>query len=403
MRRLLALLIATTLFGFTPAVEAEAKAFKTCSDLRKQYKNGVSIRTAVVNLGSGPILKPRALPSVYGLNKKLDTDRDGIACEVVIAKPLPTPSATAAPLPTPTPVEFSKSPRVLFNERLLEQWRKSSSNKEYNLNFKVCPNVNTTKAKETTSAYSSAMKFWSSFFVSSSPVEWVLMSEKDYSCWQEKVMELEGPQGDFAVWNNQTGILGHCQVASTAFCGYGSGVVRSGAVVQYNMIGSTYNQSPQPSVVHHEAVHIYQASLKASHRSTTRENTLPPWFVEGQANLIGWPIAQNGSYEFHRNFEMGRLKAVIPGAATYTAEQWLNELQGLETRHEFVFKNELGYSLGWFALEPLYFNYSLEKMHELLETIHKGQTWDQALQSVLGISKADLYKQISEHLAAEVN
>jgi hypothetical protein len=403
MRRFIALVLVTAFLGFGPADQAEAKTFKNCTELRKQYANGVSLRASAVNRGSGPILRPRTLPAIYNLNKRLDVDKDGIACEVLRAKPSPSPSESAASEKTPPPIEVSKSPRVLFYERLLQQWRQSSSNKEYNLNFKLCPNVNETKAKETTAAYSSAMKFWSGFFVSSSAVEWVLMSEKDYACWREKVMELEGPQGDFAVWNNQTGILGHCQVASSAFCGYGSGVVRSGAVVQYNMIGSAYNQSPQPSVVHHEAVHIYQASLKATYRSTTRENTLPPWFVEGQANLIGWPIAQNGNYDFHRNFEMDRLKAVIPGAGSYTTEQWLAELLALENRHEFVFKNELGYSLGWFALEPLYFNYSLEKMHELLETINKGQTWDQALQSVLGVTKADLYRQISEHLANEVN
>lgn len=64
------------------SASASTKAFKSCSDLQKKYKFGVSISKAFKNKGSGPIETPWADRSLYLKNSKLDTDRDGVACQV---------------------------------------------------------------------------------------------------------------------------------------------------------------------------------------------------------------------------------------------------------------------------------------------------------------------------------
>lgn len=123
MRRLIAVVLAALLLGLVPAAQAEAKTFKNCTDLRKTYKYGVSLNKSAVNRGAGPIFTPRVNAAVYRLNKKLDTDRDNIVCEVVRPRPRPvetvapeptvspTPTATPTPQPTQSPVP-SASPTV---------------------------------------------------------------------------------------------------------------------------------------------------------------------------------------------------------------------------------------------------------------------------------------------------
>jgi hypothetical protein len=111
MKRLIAILLASLLLGLVPAAQAEARTFKNCVELRKTFKYGVSLNKSAVNKGAGPIFTPRVNAAVYRLNKKMDTDRDNIVCEVVRPKPkpvvvepiVPEPFPTPTPTPTPTP------------------------------------------------------------------------------------------------------------------------------------------------------------------------------------------------------------------------------------------------------------------------------------------------------------
>ncbi len=119
MKRLIAILLASLLLGLVPAAQAEARTFKNCVELRKTFKHGVSLNKSAVNRGAGPIFTPRVNAAVYRLNKKMDTDRDNIVCEVVRPKPkpvvvepiVPEPSPTPTPTPTQTPTP-TPSPSV---------------------------------------------------------------------------------------------------------------------------------------------------------------------------------------------------------------------------------------------------------------------------------------------------
>jgi hypothetical protein len=335
------------------------------------------------------------------VNKKLVWNKGVSIKPAAVAKPNLTPSPAAQPTASPSQ-EPPLNPKEQLAKDILKVFNEGKS-AGFKFQVKTCSNVNKAKSDETIKAYEDALRFWGSFYTPTKPMSWVMFSEKDFDCWLANVREIEGPSGDTKVWNPTTNIMGHCQLSPSSFCGYGTGVKRDGVFVQYNAIGSAYGRSPEPSVVNHEAVHFYQMSLQSENVTTSQVNTLPPWFIEGQANLIGLTIANRGLATSHRNMEMGRLKMVLVGSGTDTSEQWYQRLVSLDTQHSYVFQNELGYSLGWFALEPVYQKYGLQKMHELLLAVNKGMTFDQATVSVLGVSKQDLYKQIANYLAEEVN
>jgi hypothetical protein len=100
--------------------------------------------------------------------------------------------------------------------------------------------------------------------------------------------------------------------------------------------------------------------------------------------------------------EIGRLLKVYPNGSSYKLEEWISVLNSLKSNQDFCFQNELGYSLGWFALEWTYMNYSIEEMHSFLELIAKGSTWEQAIQSVMKMNEQAYFTKIAQYLVDEL-
>jgi len=322
-----------------------------------------------------------------------------------VVKPVePTPTSTPTPTPTPTPAPKNLTPLEKMNLDIYARFVAADKKISPSFNFVRCPNVDKSMADITETAYIDAYSFWATVYKAKAKINWLLMSEKDWDCWYETTAKFEGPNPvsrSWNVWNKDTGVLGHCNVSSTAFCGYGTGVREGGIFAQYNLIGSNYKIAPTPGVVHHETVHNYQAQLIADNFATSKANTVAPWFMEGQANLFGSPISANGDPTTYRNFERGRLLKVYPKGTSYTKEEWTSVFMTLKNDPNFVFKNELGYSLGWFALEWTYMNYTIEEMHTFLELIAKGSTWEQAIQAVMKMDEQAYYAKLGQYFADE--
>ncbi len=313
-----------------------------------------------------------------------------------------SPVKPIAATPTATPTATPKTPLEALYSTIYARYKGSPDANNPAFNFVRCPNMDSDMANVTEKAYIDAYRFWSTVYASDSKINWLLMSEKDWQCWYDQTEKFEGnPSASrgWKTWNLDTQILGHCRVTSNSFCGYGTGVLQNGAVAQYNLIGSNYKINPTPMTVHHETVHIYQAQVVSDNYKTSKINTLPCWFNEGQANFFGIPIAFEGNPFSHRKFEIGRLSNVYPGAKDYSSSEWLRVLKDLKSNSDFCFRNELGYSLGWFALEWTYLNFSIEKMHQLYVEIAKGKTWEQALLDVLNIQEETYLTKVSEYLA----
>ncbi len=312
----------------------------------------------------------------------------------------PTPSATPTPTPSAIPAPTNLTPLEKMNLNIYNRYLEADKKISPSFNFVLCPNVDPSMASVTQSAYIDAYSFWVPIYKATAKINWLLMSEKDWNCWYDTTEKFEGPNAvsrSWNVWNKDTGILGHCTVTSNAFCGYGTGVREGGVFAQYNMIGSSYKIAPTPLTVHHETVHNYQAQLIADNFATSKANTVACWFMEGQANLFGVPIATKGNPGSQRNMEINRLLNVYPKGSSYSKEEWINVLNKLKTDTEFCFNNELGYSLGWFALEWTYSNYSIEEMHTFLELIAKGSTWEQAIQTVMKMDEQAYYAKIAQY------
>jgi hypothetical protein len=72
-----ALLPASAAFAEASTVRVE-KAFKNCTQVRKQFPNGVANSAKSADQQKN---KPQVSRKIYNANKKLDRDRDGVICE----------------------------------------------------------------------------------------------------------------------------------------------------------------------------------------------------------------------------------------------------------------------------------------------------------------------------------
>ncbi|ROS31481.1 excalibur calcium-binding domain-containing protein [Cellulomonas sp. PhB150] len=94
MRRTLAALTLVVGLVVAPAAAAEAqvhtaKSFTNCTALNKTYAGGVAKSSKVHNtktVGGKKVAakskyKPKVSAALYAANKKMDRDKDGIACE----------------------------------------------------------------------------------------------------------------------------------------------------------------------------------------------------------------------------------------------------------------------------------------------------------------------------------
>ncbi|GIE77391.1 hypothetical protein Aph02nite_33410 [Actinoplanes philippinensis] len=77
------LLAATGTIVVTGPAEAAAKKYKNCTELNKTYKHGVGRKGAKdkVRGSTKPVTNFKVSTALYNANKKMDRDKDGVACE----------------------------------------------------------------------------------------------------------------------------------------------------------------------------------------------------------------------------------------------------------------------------------------------------------------------------------
>lgn len=61
--------------------QSKSSSFQNCKALNAKYPGGVSLSANAKNKGGKTKFKPVVSPDLYNMNKKLDRDKDGIACE----------------------------------------------------------------------------------------------------------------------------------------------------------------------------------------------------------------------------------------------------------------------------------------------------------------------------------
>lgn len=80
----IALVLLLALGSNLPSANAAPLIYKNCSALNAAYPAGVAKSATASNRGTGPILRPKVSATIFKANLRLDSDKDGIACEVLL-------------------------------------------------------------------------------------------------------------------------------------------------------------------------------------------------------------------------------------------------------------------------------------------------------------------------------
>jgi len=319
--------------------------------------------------------------------------------------PSPTPSATPTPIPTPTPTPtIVRKPWEFTYLKIWDELDKAQNQASFPFEYKLSPTVNQEKVKESIAAYDKAMKIWMAVLDGAklNPIVWTIMSEKDYAWWKQVVDQQEGSSANYA-WNPTTNMLGHCQLSSNVFCGYGN-TFKSNTpdykFLQYNVIGSSYFQSPNANTVNHEAVHFYQLGVVQGF-----PRDLPCWYVEGQASLYGGALQFNLTTERSSSiWQRDNFKSIVrqyqPNANAYAPKDWVDVLKNMYQPHISCSNQQdyFKYAVGMFAWEYLYEQYGSKVMHQVLLDFKAGKSFTEASQKQLGLTLDQLNEKLAVYL-----
>jgi hypothetical protein len=312
------------------------------------------------------------------------------------------------PTPTPTPIVIDKYENLVLRpvdknwqkiyKTTFQNFLKSESNSTPIINYTLSPTVNKDFVEKTIAAYSRGMRLWTNLYKQERPINWVIMSEKDYEWWRIQVPIAEGSQGDLSAWNNSTNLFGHCTLSANAYCGYGvgRGSGQNYKVVFYLVIGSA-RQNIELFVAHHESTHFYQETFFQGNSN----NVLPCWFTEGQATFFENAIApylQDTNY-FGRKWQTDRVYSQFPDAKNYTSAQWLSRMQGWKATNRCT-DGDIHYAFGMLAFEAIHSEYSITQMHQVLQEMIDGSTWSESLVKVLGINENALDEKIATYVVS---
>jgi hypothetical protein len=380
MKRVIAILLASLLLGLVPAAQAEAKTFKNCTDLRKSYKYGVSLSGTMLNKGAGPILTPKSNATVYRLNKRLDTDRDNIVCEVVRPKPAPKPTSEPAsqapatqppvaknPFITPFPTVFTSQELVSAALLSVKSFMDSASkSKPVKLAFEnTIPEVERvwiTKLVNTTMASLP-------FQAGQEPV--VIVGSTD--AFIQTTIKQNGLSGNDPTWwcGSETTYERYCAGSFWAAMNYKDSIEKGYAI----------RDTGKRAVVAHEIYHVWHKSIDGSPLNNNRDprsaGAEPLWFREGMANFMGFAIAHHD------------------GATTYAAGR-ANQVDPYMRSSSVPLREHIGseinpYGIGQAASEYLVASIGVDRVLDMYRKLGSGKSFAVAFEESSGFPLNDFY------------
>lgn len=300
---------------------------------------------------------------------------------------------TPAPIPTPTetkPLPIESNWQTLYRKTLNSLKQQSIENLQ--IESVYSPTVSKNTSDTVLQEFKSALTFYASRFGKDKKIYIFFMSEQDKSWWESKVKEYEGSSVSHDWWGT------HCRVDATSNCGMGTNSVSTN--IFYHLIGSKWTPNVTSKVnVFHETVHMYQKSYVGD----GMYRLIPPWFGEGQANFLGF--VTSSQFTNVNDWRLGQIKQLdrgFPNYLQFKSNDWLDAINRTDGDINFCVGNGLGYSLGMLISEYLYLKFTPEQVDRLLGDVASGITWDAAVSSNFGVTKAQLYKDASEYVYSEV-
>jgi hypothetical protein len=303
----------------------------------------------------------------------------------VLVKPTPTPTVSS-------PATNETNWQALYRKTLNNLKAKSTENLQIEAIYS--PTVNVAKANALLDSFKDVLALYVSRFGSNKKVIFLFMSENDKGWYDQKVTFYEGANSGDNWWGSY-----HCEFAARSQCGRGTNATSTNLL--YEVVGSSWDSTWVYGKVspNHEAVHVYQKSIIGD----GMYRILPPWFGEGQANFLGFVTSSR--FLNVSELRLGTIKDLsrpFPNYLQFNSTQWLDAINRTEIDLNFCVSNGLGYSLGMLISEYLYLKFTPEQVDRLLADVAGGITWDAAISSNFGVTKAQLYKDASEYVYAEV-
>lgn len=415
MKKLLTMAtVALFLFAPSALLPAEAKTYRTCGDLHRTYPTGVAKSAKFQNSGKGPIYKPRVSQNVYSANRRLDTDKDGILCEVIqkseTSKPVPSSPATNSETVTYSEncismALSSESLRKLCTlknqdiQKLRAQVisQRAKEIRPYNPTFTLALTPSVEVARETFEAQiTAALKFFGTDFKSDN-LHVSIFSRSEVNEAQRKFEEISPPNLKLAQWDmvRDSGNIG---------CGGQAAAKRDSrdSKVKYYFV-LCVDLAVNPAsyygpLVSHEIYHLVQKSNYIDFYFDNPKTSLPHWLAEGSATLMGEVNRTSGSSSMYRgmwqNFP-GYQDTMLSGDSKRVIEYY----QSLEV--ENIGGPELSarsYGFGGLASEVLVAAFGYEKLRKFTNLFAADTDIRRNFREVYEFELDDFYGRMADYL-----
>lgn len=386
MKRLLAAMLALALISVPIASQGATITYKTCAAMNVKYPNGVAQKAKFKNLGKGPIASPKVDAKVYLANKKLDTDKDGIACEKIKS------DSTDSALPKPTSPEglgFSKIDKDSWKVAQAAVLNAVAAGTTIPaISYQVGPQLKESRLESRKVALATAAKLWSRWFAPQS-VEAIYWSENDAAWAEEKLA---------TGWNYRPN-LQQIALGEKGNCGSAGANGDPRIVSFHECVGSNLENVPSSvQTTPHEYTHLFQNKYGGC--------ALYDWYCEGGAAFFGSTIGNTNDSTGEKRLAQLRLwsgnlgpnRALVAAGDKATIIRLLNEWQGGSHTRDAIAGS---YFLGNLATEVLVASHGVETWAKFTIAMGTESDFEANFKKHYGIDLASFYKVVADYIVSQ--
>jgi hypothetical protein len=384
MKKLLTAMMALALVSAPLSSWAAPTVYKSCTAMNKAYQNGVAQSSKSKNLGKGPIATPKIDAKVYLANKKLDTDKDGIACEKV------KPASDSSAQPTaPAGVGFAaidKNSWKIAHAAVFAAVAAGTSTPK--LKYQVGPALPESRLASRKVALATAAKLWSRWF-SPGAVEAIYWSEND-AVWAEDKLATG--------WNYRTNLQQIAQ-GERGNCGSAGANGDPQVVSFHECVGSNLDNVPSSvQTTPHEYTHLFQNKYGGCAKYD--------WYCEGGAAFFGSTIGNINDIDGSKRLaqlqlwsgNLGSNRALVAAGDKATITKLLNDWEGGSHTRDAIAGS---YFLGNLATEVLVAAHGVDKWAEFTISLAGPYDFDYYFEKSFGVGTQSFYQTVADYVASQ--
>jgi len=325
--------------------------------------------------------------------------------------PTPTPTATPTATPTPTPTE-TKTAEDIKNLAILEKsWSQISGQQVAQDSGRIIFLIDPLFPSQSRDAIKKGIELtigkFDSIIKVRKPMYAILSTSLEFELAQFKKYDLMQGTYEAEVQSNPILLqwrIDHYKQIDSGFKKFGSGgtmPLYNGPVepAGYYMYFRMHPENQDPTSVllgAHETGHLMQWQMNWDF-----PQTIPAWWIEGQAQMIGESVAAQATT--FAEFEKFLKSQTSPdyGGGFFSGTTKLGELEGdLVTRTQFscaLCGTRLVYSRGKVAIHYLSGKYGNDKVMAFMATLSRTNRWWQSFEKTFGIPVETFYSEFDSY------